>query len=64
MKNRIKEYRQNKGLSQEALAKMIGVRVQQVSSWERGALTPKLHHALALARALGTTVEELWPIRE
>ena len=50
--------RQARGISQEQLAGMAGVSRQAVSAIETGTTTPSLRLALALARALGLTVEE------
>jgi putative molybdopterin biosynthesis protein len=52
--------RQARGFSQEQLAGMAGVSRQAVSAVESGQSDPSLRVALALARALGMTVEELF----
>jgi len=52
--------RQMRGFSQQQLAGMAGVSRQAVSSVEAGHSDPSLRVALALARALGMTVEELF----
>jgi len=52
--------RQARGLSQQQLAGMAGVTRQAVSSLESGHSDPSLRVALALASALGVTVEELF----
>jgi putative molybdopterin biosynthesis protein len=52
--------RQTRGLSQQQLAQMAGVTRQAVSAVESGHSDPSLRVALALARALGMTVEELF----
>src|SRR5215510_7139555 len=52
--------RQARGFSQQQLAHMAGVSRQAVSSVEAGHSDPSLRVALALARALGMTVEELF----
>jgi putative molybdopterin biosynthesis protein len=52
--------RQARGLSQQQLAGMAGVSRQAVSAVEAGHSEPKLRVALALASALGVTVEELF----
>ncbi len=46
-------------LSQEALAEKLGVSRQAVSKWETGESTPDASNLLALAKALGTTVDWL-----
>jgi len=52
--------RQARGFSQQQLARMAGVSRQAVSAVESGLSDPSLRVALALARALGLTVEELF----
>src|ERR1700751_2750978 len=51
---------QARGFSQQQLAGMAGVSRQAVSAVESGLSDPSLRVALALARALGVTVEELF----
>lgn len=46
-------------MSQEELAKKIGVTQTTIWLYERGEATPKIEIALRLARALGMTVEQL-----
>jgi putative molybdopterin biosynthesis protein len=57
---RLRTARQARGLSQQQLAGMAGVTRQAVSAVESGHSDPSLRVALALARALGMTVEELF----
>jgi putative molybdopterin biosynthesis protein len=52
--------RQARGYSQQQLAGMAGVSRQAVSAVESGQSDPSLRGALALAQALGMTVEELF----
>jgi putative molybdopterin biosynthesis protein len=52
--------RQARGFSQQQLAGMAGISRQAVSAMESGVSDPSLRVALALARALGMTVEELF----
>ena len=59
--NRIAEMRRARGITQERLARMLGVSRQQVSDWERGISIPLATTAIEIARALGTTVEALYP---
>jgi putative molybdopterin biosynthesis protein len=49
-----------RGLSQRALADAAGITRQAVSAIERGRVVPGVGIALALARVLGTSVEELF----
>src|ERR1700760_25018 len=57
---RLRMGRQARGLSQQQLAGMAGVTRQAVSAVESGHSDPSLRVALALASALGLTVEELF----
>ncbi len=52
--------RQARGFSQQQLAGMAGISRQTVSAVESGISDPSLRVALALARALGMTVEDLF----
>ena len=58
---RIKQLREAKGLSMEALAKLVGVSAYQtVQQWEReGGTAPKRDRMAVVAAALGTTVAYL-----
>jgi|GEM_PF-115777 molybdate-binding protein/transcriptional regulator with XRE-family HTH domain len=57
---RLRLARQARGFSQQQLAGMAAVSRQAVSAVEAGHSDPSLRVALAVARALGTTVEELF----
>jgi putative transcriptional regulator len=46
--------------SQPEIAARVGVSRQTISSLENGRSIPSVTLALAIARALGTTVEQLW----
>ncbi len=55
----IKKCRENKGLSQEALADALNVTRQTVSSWETGRTEPDIDTLHRIAQVLEVTVEEL-----
>ncbi len=57
---RLRLARQARGYSQQQLAGMGGVTRQAVSAVEAGHSDPSLRVALALAQALGMTIEELF----
>jgi putative molybdopterin biosynthesis protein len=57
---RLRMARQARGYSQQQLAGMAGVSRQAVSAVESGLSDPSLRVALALSRALGITVEDLF----
>jgi DNA-binding XRE family transcriptional regulator len=56
----LREHRRQCGLTQTELAARAGVSRQLVAAVEAGRNTPAVDAALRLARALGTTVEELF----
>ena len=60
LKNRIREARTEKGLSQARLAAMVGVSRNTISSIETGQYSPTAKLALILARALDRKFEELF----
>ena len=55
----ITEFRKAKGLTQEQLAKMLGVTQGAVAQWENGLTHPAFNMLPRLAAALGVTVDEL-----
>jgi putative molybdopterin biosynthesis protein len=57
---RLRLARQARGFSQQQVADMAGVSRQAISAVESGLSDPSLRVALALSRALGLTVEELF----
>jgi putative transcriptional regulator len=60
MKNRVRELRTEKGLSQGELAAAVDVSRQTINSIEQERYTPSLPLALTLARFFGATVEEVF----
>ncbi len=60
MKTRIREYRARLNLTQEKLAEMVGVRRETIIFLEQGRYNPSLRLAHNVARALRTTIEELF----
>ncbi|MBW1678422.1 MAG: helix-turn-helix transcriptional regulator [Deltaproteobacteria bacterium] len=60
MKTRIKEYRAKLNITQERLAEMVGVRRETIIFLEQGKYNPSLRLAHNVARALQTTMEELF----
>ncbi|MBE7006813.1 MAG: helix-turn-helix transcriptional regulator [Ruminococcaceae bacterium] len=60
LKNRIKEARTEKNLSQAALAKMVGVSRNTISSIETGQFNPTAKLALVLCIALEKQFEDLF----
>jgi len=58
-KDRLRELRTEKGLSQNALAKVAGLHQQTVNSWESGNMKPNLDHIIALCKFFGCTADFL-----
>ena len=60
MKTRIKEYRAKHNLTQEKLAERVGVRRETIIFLERGKYNPSLRLAHNVAKALKTTIDEIF----
>ena len=60
MNERIKERREYFGLSQRELARRVGVGKTTISEIEGVDRLPNVETAIRIARALETTVEQLW----
>ena len=60
LKNRLKEIRSEKGLSQAQLAEMVGVSRNTISSIETGQFNPTAKLALVLCIALDKKFEDLF----
>ena len=63
MKNlKLKSARAGKDLSQQQLADAVGVSRQTINAIEKGDYNPTIKLCLAICRALGRTLDELfWP---
>jgi DNA-binding XRE family transcriptional regulator len=59
-KTRIKEFRARFNLTQDDLARKVGVRRETISFLERGKYNPSLQLAHDVAVALSTTIDELF----
>lgn len=57
---RIKEYREQRKITQGELAAMVGVRRETIVHLENGRYNPSLKLAMDIAKVFGTTVEELF----
>jgi len=60
MKTRIKELRARYDLTQEDLAKKVGVRRETVLFIEKGEYNPSLNLAHQIAKTLKTTIDQLF----
>ena len=57
--NKIKKHRKDKGLSQEALASLVGVTKSTISQWELGKSHPKSLNLLRLADIFQISIDQL-----
>ena len=55
----IKKMRERKGLTQVALAEIIGVPQSTIASWETDRALPRADKLPIIAKALGCTIDEL-----
>ena len=60
MNEKLKDLRDYHGISQRELVRRIGVGKTTISEIERGDRLPNVLTAIRIARALETTVEEIW----
>lgn len=60
MKNKLKQLRSDKGWSQGELASRLNVSRQTVNAIENGRYDPSLPLAFAIARVLGTRIEDIF----
>lgn len=57
---RIKEYREQRKITQGELAALVGVRRETIVHLENGRYNPSLKLAMDIAKVFDTTVEELF----
>jgi putative transcriptional regulator len=60
LRNRLKQLRLQNELTQEALAREVGVTRQTIISIEKGGYAPSVKLALQLTRALGVPLEDMF----
>jgi transcriptional regulator with XRE-family HTH domain len=58
----LQAYREARKLSQEAIARRLGLSQSHYSKIERGAVVPSVLAALRVARELDCTVAQAWPL--
>ncbi|WP_141520271.1 helix-turn-helix transcriptional regulator, partial [Bacillus cereus] len=59
--SKIKDYRKSFGLSQEELAKKIGVGKTTISNYEVGIRSPKKPQMIKLSEVFGITIDDFFP---
>ena len=60
MKNKIKEFRKKRGLTQNELSELIGVSRQAINAIEKEKFNPSLPTAFKLSELFKTSIEELF----
>ncbi|ERT60773.1 helix-turn-helix transcriptional regulator [Megasphaera vaginalis (ex Srinivasan et al. 2021)] len=60
MKNKLKEFRKEKGMSQTTLAYETGVSQRYIAFIEDGYRTPSLRLALKISKVLGSTIDAIF----
>jgi len=63
LENRLREERARRGYTQAQLAELVSVSRKTINTVENGIFIPSTVLALRLAKALDTTVEELFILR-
>jgi len=64
VENRIREFRKEKGLTQEELASAVDVSRQTIISIEKGKYIPSLPLALRIARYFASSTDDIFRIEE
>jgi putative transcriptional regulator len=62
LSNRLHELRAERGLTQAALAELVGVSRKTINTVENGVFVPSTVLALKLAKALGRPVEDIFSL--
>ena len=62
IENRIKDYRNNFGMTQAELAKAVGVRRETIYNLEHSHYNPSLSLAWSIAQTFGVTIEDIFSI--
>ena len=64
LENRLKEIRQDRGLTQESLAQATGVTRQTIIAVEQGKFRPSVELALRLANELDVSVHDVFWLKD
>jgi putative transcriptional regulator len=64
MKTRMKEFREKRGITQEALAEKVDVTRQTILFLEKGKYNPSLRLAYKIARELDVGIEDLFTFED
>lgn len=60
MINRVRQLREERGLTQQELGELVGVSRQSIAAIEKGKFDPTVWLAYDLSRVFGITIEELF----
>ena len=61
---RLRQYRKDKGMTQQELADLVGVSRQTIMQLERSRYNPSMLLAYSIAQVFGVTIEDLFEFRE
>ena len=60
IENRIREFRKEMGLSQNALAKMVGLKRRSIMAYESNTISPTLETAYKICKVLDKDIKEVF----
>ena len=60
IENRIKEFRKEMGLSQNALAKMVGLKRRSIMAYESNTISPTLETAYKICKVFNKDIKEVF----
>lgn len=58
--DRLRKARNDAGMTQAQLARAAGVSERNIVRWENNQHTPRIEHLIAISKATGTPMEELY----
>ncbi len=64
LENRLKVWRAKRGITQDELAKAVGMSRQSINAIEKGRFVPSILTALKMSHYFETTIEELFYLKE
>ena len=62
IRNRMTEHRARRGLKQEDLARLVGVRRETIGNLEKGRYNPSLVLAWNIAKVFGVPIEDVFTV--
>ena len=64
IKNRIRELRAGREMTQDDLARLVGVRRETIGNLEKGRYNPSLVLAWHIARVFGLAIEDVFTVED